>query len=120
MSEKRSHDDFILAHSKKKVKVMFDDAEVLKGSIDLHGSEEFKEKANQFLTFKKSEVYIWAVCILTLFTPLRFLFVCVVLYMAAKHFIYSSLKKYIVEEMKKSEDFYEQALDKKIVHLEYV
>ena len=119
MTDKKSHDEFILAHSKNKVNVMFNDSAILDAGINFHGNEDLKEKAKRFIKFKKTGIYVWGLCILTLFTPLRFLVIGGLIYWAMKHFVYSTLKSYIVDEMKRSEKFYNQAIDDKLVHLEY-
>ena len=119
MTTKKTHDDFVLAHAKKSVSIMFDDKEMFKGSIELQKNEFIKTKLQRLLKVKKSAIYVWVGCILTLFTPFKLLFLLSVLYMAVVHLAGSSLKSYIIDGMKNSEEFYNEVLDKKLVHLEY-
>lgn len=112
-----THEKFVEGYKLGKVSLLFDVKKASKIGCEVAGDSSIEKALARFLKFKKTEKWIWAIGILTLFTPLKMLFLLTLLYWAGTHLLERFTRNYITHRMVDSANFYDRMTKEGVVQI---
>lgn len=112
-----THDKFVEAFKLGNASLLFNVKKASEIGCEVAGDSSIEKALTRFLKFKKTEKWIWAIGILTLFTPLKMLFLLAMSYWACTHLLERFTRKYITQRMVDSRVFYDRMTKEGVVKI---